>query len=90
MLTPVRSAQFRRDVKRVEKRGKDLGKLKELLILLMQRSDLPEKYRDHPLKGDWNGFRDAHIEPDWLLIYRIQGDELQLARTGSHADLFQK
>lgn len=90
MLTPVRSAQFRRDVKRVEKRGKDLGKLKELLILLMQRSELPSRYRDHPLKGDWNGFRDAHIEPDWLLIYRIQDDELQLARTGSHADLFQK
>lgn len=90
MLTPVRSAQFRRDVKRVEKRGKDLVKLRELLVLLMQRSDLPAKYRDHPLKGDWNGFRDAHIEPDWLLIYRIQGDELQLARTGSHADLFQK
>ncbi|MDH4411973.1 MAG: type II toxin-antitoxin system YafQ family toxin [Rhizobium sp.] len=90
MLTPVRSAQFRRDVKRVEKRGKDLGKLKEVLILLMQRSDLPSKFRDHPLKGDWYGFRDAHIEPDWLLIYRIQGEELQLARTGSHADLFQK
>lgn len=90
MLTPVRSAQFRRDVKRVEKRGKDLGNLKELLILLMQRSELPSKYRVHPLKGDWNGFRDAHIEPDWLLIYRIQDDELQLARTGSYADLFQK
>lgn len=90
MLAPVRSAQFRRDVKRVEKRGKDLGKLKELLILLIQQSELPSKYRDHPLKGDWNGFRDAHIEPDWLLIYRIQGDELQLARTGSHVDLFQK
>lgn len=52
MLTPVRSAQFRRDVKRVEKRGKDLGKLKKLLILLMQQSELPSKYRDHPLKGD--------------------------------------
>lgn len=90
MLTPVRSAQFRRDVKRVERRGKDLSKLREFLILLLEQSDLPAKYRDHPLKGDWYGFRDAHIEPDWLLIYRIQGGELQLARTGSHADLFQK
>ncbi|WP_348640742.1 type II toxin-antitoxin system YafQ family toxin [Mesorhizobium sp. B2-3-13] len=45
-------------------------------------------YKDHPLKGDWKGFRDAHIEPDWLLIYRVVGDELQLARTGSHSDLF--
>ncbi len=90
MLIPVRSAQFRRDVKRVEKRGKDLTKLKDLLLLLLRRSQLPAKYHDHPLKGDWNGFRDAHIEPDWLLIYRVEGDELQLARTGSHADLFQR
>lgn len=90
MLTPVRSTQFRRDVKRVEKRGKDLRKLKELLLLLLEQSDLPEHYRDHALKGDWRGFRDAHIEPDWLLIYRVSDDELQLARTGSHADLFQK
>lgn len=90
MLTPVRSTQFRRDVKRVEKRGKDLGKLKELLVLLLEQSNITAKYGDHPLKGDWNGFRDAHIKPDWLLIYRIQGGELQLARTGSHADLFQK
>lgn len=88
MLTPVRSAQFRRDVKRVQKRGKDLGKLRTLLSLLLAGAELSAVYRDHPLKGDWNGFRDAHIEPDWLLIYRVVGDELQLARTGSHADLF--
>ncbi|MEX6509095.1 type II toxin-antitoxin system YafQ family toxin [Jiella sp. M17.18] len=90
MLTPVRSAQFRRDVKRAERRGKDLAKLREVLILLMQDRALPPRYRDHPLKGDWLGWRDAHIEPDWLLLYRISGDELQLARTGSHADLFKQ
>ncbi len=88
MLRPVRSGQFRRDVKRAEKRGKDLGKLRELLSLLMTEHTLPPTYKDHPLKGNWKGFRDAHIEPDWLLIYRIVGDELQLARTGSHSDLF--
>jgi mRNA interferase YafQ len=88
MLRPIRSGQFRRDVKRQEKRGKDLGKLRELLRLLLSGNELPASYRDHPLKGDWRGFRDAHIEPDWLLIYRIAGDELQLARTGSHSDLF--
>jgi mRNA interferase YafQ len=49
---------------------------------------LPASYKDHPLKGDWQGYRDAHIEPDWLLIYRVVRDDIYLARTGSHADLF--
>lgn len=88
MLTPVRSGAFKRDVKRAEKRGKDMGKLRALLLLLIEGAPLPERYRDHPLKGEWAGWRDAHIEPDWLLIYRVAGDELNLARTGTHADLF--
>jgi mRNA interferase YafQ len=89
MLTPVRTGQFKRDVKRLERRGKDLVKLRELLILLLDgAADLPAAYQDHTLKGNWMGFRDAHIEPDWLLIYRVEGDELRLARTGSHSDLF--
>lgn len=88
MLTPRRSGAFRRDVRKAEKRGKDLAKLRTILALLVAGSPLPDRYKDHPLKGDWSGFRDAHIEPDWLLIYRIQGEELQLARTGTHADLF--
>ena len=90
MLTPVRSAQFRRDVKRAKKRGKDMSKLRELLTILLQGAELPGRYRDHALKGAWLGWRDAHIEPDWLLLYRISGDELQLARTGSHSDLFKE
>jgi mRNA interferase YafQ len=90
VLAPVRSGQFRRDVKRAKKRGKDLGKLRELLILLLAGDELPSSYKDHPLKGDWKGYRDVHIEPDWLLIYRIDGDQLQLVRIGSHADLFKK
>ena len=89
MLTPVRSTQFKRDVKRVKKRGKDLSKLRMLLSLLIERKPLPAYYSDHPLKGNWRGYRDAHIEPDWLLLYRVVGNELHLARTGSHADLFQ-
>ncbi len=88
MLTAVRSGQFRRDVKRMEKRGKDLGKLRELLALLIAGNELPARYKDHPLKGDWKGYRDAHVEPDWLLVYRVVDQELQLARTGSHSDLF--
>ena len=89
MLTPVRSTQFKRDVRRVEKRGKDLSRLRSLLSLLIERKPLPAYYSDHPLKGNWKGYRDAHIEPDWLLLYRVVGNELHLARTGSHADLFQ-
>jgi mRNA interferase YafQ len=88
VLTPVRSGQFRRDVKRAEKRGKDLRKLRQALSLLIAGEDLPASYRDHPLKGNWKDYRDAHIEPDRILIYRVAGDELHLARTGSHADLF--
>ena len=88
MLTPVRSGRFKRDVKRVEKRGKDINKLKAVLLLLIQEMPLPASYNDHPLRGQWKGFRDLHIEPDWLLLYRVEGDELQLARTGTHSDLF--
>jgi mRNA interferase YafQ len=88
MLTPVRSSQFKRDVKRVQKRGKDMAKLRTLLGLLIEQALLPEDYHDHPLRGNWKGYRDAHIEPGWLLLYCAVDDELYLARTGSHADLF--
>mgnify|MGYP001602964550 CR=1 FL=1 len=88
MRIPVRSGRFKRDVKLAEKRGKDLSRLRMLLSLLIEEKPLPRGYLDHPLKGDWRGFRDAHIEPDWLLIYRVLGDELHLARTGAHADIF--
>jgi mRNA interferase YafQ len=88
VLTPVRSGRFKRDVKRAEKRGKDMDKLKSVLSLLIEQKPLPARCRDHPLKGEWKGFRDLHIEPDWLLLYAVEGNELQLARTGTHSDLF--
>ena len=88
MRTSVRSRQFRRDVERAGRRGEDLARLRELLSLLVAGQELPQRYQDHPLKGIWKGYRDAHIAPDWLLIYRIVGNELQLVRTGTHADLF--
>ena len=88
MLTPVWAGQFKRDVRRAQRRGKDMEKLKMVLSMLIEGRPLPATYRDHPLKGEWKGFRDLHIEPDWLLLYRVAGDELQLARTGTHADLF--
>jgi mRNA interferase YafQ len=87
-LTPVWSSRFKRDIRKAEKRGKDMRKLKSALALLVEQASLPAGYKDHPLKGDWKGWRDLHIEPDWLLLYRIEGDELQLARTGTHSDLF--
>ena len=68
MRTPIRGRRFERDVKRAKKRGKDMEKLKTALSLLIEGEPLPERYRDHPLKGEWTGFRDLHIEPDWLLL----------------------
>ncbi len=84
----VYSGQFKRDVKRAEKRGKDMEKLKVLVRLLIAGEPLPAHCKDHPLKGKWASFRDAHIEPDWLLIYKVADGTLRFERTGTHADLF--
>jgi mRNA interferase YafQ len=88
MRQPDYSGQFKRDVKQSQKRGKDMSKLKTLLGLLMEGEPLPAIYLDHPLKGGWKGFRDAHIEPDWLLIYKITENVVRFERTGRHTDLF--
>lgn len=88
MRQPEYSGQFRRDVKQAQKRGKDMDKLKTLLGLLIEGQPLPTACHDHPLKGDWRGWRDAHIEPDWLLIYKVMGDVVRFERTGRHTDLF--
>jgi mRNA interferase YafQ len=88
MRQPDYSGQFKRDVKLSQKRGKDLARLKTLLGLLIKGAPLPTVYLDHPLQGEWKGFRDAHIEPDWLLIYKIVGDAVRFERTGRHSDLF--
>jgi mRNA interferase YafQ len=88
MRTVVRSTAFKKDVKRAEKRGRDLAKLKAVLLALLGDAPLDPRYRDHSLKGARSGWRDLHIEPDWLLLYRATETELQLARTGTHSDLF--
>lgn len=88
MLTPVLYNRFKKDLKRAEKRKKDMSKLTAAIDLLLAEQPLPDSYNDHPLRGDWKGYRDLHIEPDWLLLYRVVGAELQLARTGTHSDLF--
>ena len=87
-MKAVRTKRFERDIRRARKRGKDLSKLEALLYLLARREALPTRYRDHLLTGEWAGCRGAHLEPDWIVICRIVGSELQLVRPGSHADLF--
>ncbi len=82
------STQFKRDIKRLTRQGADLTKLEAVVIRLVAELPLEERHRDHALAGNWRGYRDCHIEPDWLLIYHVIDDELQLTRTGSHAELF--
>ncbi|MEN4564359.1 type II toxin-antitoxin system YafQ family toxin [Pantoea agglomerans] len=88
MLTPVRTKAFKADVKRQQRRGKDMTKLKTLITLLVNEQEIPAEYEDHPLQGNWRGYRDAHMEGDWILIYRVDGEDLKLARTGTHQDVF--
>ena len=88
MRNLIRGAQFKRDVKLAERRGKDLAKLRELILLLVEGDPVPPRYKDHSLSGNWKHHRDCHIEPDWLLLYKIDGDDLHLVRTGTHSDLF--
>lgn len=85
------TSQFKKDFKKAKKRGKDLSKLIEAVDTLAAGERLDPTYHDHALKGEWEGFRDCHIEGDWLLIYTIdeEAGELLLVRTGTHADLFE-
>ena len=89
MLRPIRGNQFLKDLKLARRRSKDMDKLREVILILIEERPLPSRYKDHPLRGDWKHHRDCHIEPDWLLIYKISGQDLHLVRTGTHADLFE-
>ena len=82
------TSQFKRDIKQQAKRGKDLQKLKHVIEGLLAGQPLPPKNRDHALSGVWVGWRDCHVEPNSLLIYKISPTELVLGRTGTHSDLF--
>ena len=86
------TSQFKTDYKPAMKRGLKISLLDEVIALLSKGEELPEKYRDHALIGNWLGHRECHILPDWLLIYRIENDVLvlTLSRTGSHSDLLDK
>lgn len=82
------TSQFKTDIHKQIKKGKDPEKLLAFIELLQSGELLPVVYKDHPLRGNWKGRRDCHLEPDWILIYRVTADELRLERTGSHSDLF--
>ena len=89
MLDLVMTTQFRKDLKRINKRGKDLSLLKDVLQTLREEQALEEKYHDHALTGNYIGFRECHIQPDWLLVYAINKEELILnaSRTENHSEL---
>ena len=90
MLEIVMSNRFKRDLKLATRRGYDLDLLDSVVTKLANGETLPERFKDHHLTGQYSGFRECHIEPDWLLVYRIEESELILFlfRTGTHSDLF--
>ncbi|MDY3868414.1 MAG: type II toxin-antitoxin system YafQ family toxin [Pyramidobacter sp.] len=90
MLKVRFSASFKKDYRRIQRRGYDMNLLDTAVLLLMRDSTLPPQYRDHQLTGNYRSFRKCHITPDWLLIYAIEKEELILclSRTGTHSDLF--
>ena len=86
------TSQFKKDYKLAMKRGLDISLLEHIIAKLALGESLPEKNRDHALSGNWNGYRECHILPDWLLIYKLEDNVLilTLARTGTHSNLFNK
>jgi len=88
LRTAYYTRQFKRDSKLAQKRRKDTSKLKNIMTLLTEDRPLPEKYKEHALKGEFEGYRECHIESDWLLIYKLDPSEIYFVRTGTHSDLF--
>ena len=88
MLEIKPTTQFKRDLKVCKKRKKDLNKLSQVVETLAREKELEPKHKPHALSGNWSGFWECHIEPDWLLIYQQTETVLILARTGTHSDLF--
>jgi mRNA interferase YafQ len=81
--------QFRNDIKRQKRRGKDIEELIAAVEVLAETGILPPEYRPHKLSGEWKAVWECHIEPDWLLIYEVSNVEVLLIRTGTHSDLFE-
>ena len=89
MLVPCYTRQFERDVHLQKKRCKNVKKLREIMTSLIAQKTISPRNRDHKLVGQFKDYRECHIEPDWLLIYKIQGSEIYFVRTGTHSDLFE-
>lgn len=83
------TTQFKRDSKLIQRQNRESKKLSDLVTLLLNGEKLDSKYRNHSLKGEYAKHRECHLEPDWLLIYRIKDEKLILVRTGSHSELFE-
>ena len=78
----------KKDLKKAKKQNRDFSKFQNVVTLLQKGTPLPPSYKDHQLTGNYKHYRECHIEPDWLLMYKIENYELQLARVGSHSELF--
>jgi len=92
MRSIIKSSRFKKEFKRSLKRGCDPAKLAEVISLLANDAPLPDRCRPHKLSGNYTGYWECHIEPDWLLVYELNDEEnlLELVRTGTHSDLFKK
>lgn len=88
-LTPARTTAFGRDMARCKARGYDMDALRVTMGRLINRQPLARTQKDHALKGEWIGYRECHLADDWLLVYRIVGNEIYFARTGTHTDIFE-
>ena len=88
MRKPTFTTKFSKELKLSEKRGKDLTKIKAVMFDLICGNVLSAKHNDHALNGNYVNYRECHIEPDWLLIYKLDETEIIFARTGTHSDLF--
>jgi mRNA interferase YafQ len=90
MLTPVYTRQLEKDIKRMQKRGKNVEKLKSIIRSLIDEEPLDALHRDHKLIGSWRGRRDCHVGSNWLLGYELEGKRIIFERTGTHSDLFRR
>ena len=90
MYTPIYTKQFSKDIKRCQRRGKNFEKFKIIARTLLSGEQLDPIHRDHKLTGSYVGRRECHIESDWLLVYKIEGENLIFERLGTHSDLFKK
>lgn len=88
MLKPEYTNKFKKDLKVIQKRNYDIELLKNIINELCLENLLPQKNKDHNLSGTWNGCRECHIQPDWLLIYEVGNGIIVFERTGTHSDLF--